>query len=785
LSVKVVPTARRLEMPLPEVCTVIEEMMKKHKGGMCQQGKGVGNKMHKAFPLPGESSHWRYKFPLSVKVVPTARRLEMPLPEVNLAIYTYSISGDLYVREHGRMILESVEHGSLIWPTIEENGVIKTKKYVELSAAKKIQADCDMKATNIILQGLTSDIYSLVNHHRVAKGLWERIQLLMQVNTKFLNSLPPEWSKFVTRVKLVKDLHTSNFDQLHAYLQQHELYESQHKQPKNAAWYKEKAMLAEAQEAKQILDEKQLLFLADPGVPDAVLRANISNYSSDVISKVPHSESYLNNMENQSVLAMQDFEQPPAVDFTDNEIHSDSNIIPLTKDFGKRFTPQQELSAEQAFRLHMSDPTSKPSDALPVKIKALKELPKLSLVNESLKKLKFHLAKFDNVVKIKTTPSALTEGKEIVDIAAQKPSANVIVPEMFKIDLEPLVVRDLETTKTTQALEIDSLKRIVKKLERRWRSRTHGLKRLYKIGLSARVESSEDEGLGEEDASKQRKIADIDANEDIYLVNVQNDEDIFGVNGLDGDEAKINDDYELALRLQAEEQEELTDAEKAKLFMQFLKKMRKFFAAKRAEEKRNIPPTRAQQRKLSWWKRVQRKKVEDDKESKELKKCLEIIPDDEDDVTIDATTLSSNKMLKIFDREDMDVLWKLVKARFKKMVNYSQWEVIENGNAPPITKVVEGVETTIAPATAEEKVQRRLKLKASDVATDKPKNKLEIVGNKMHKAFPLLGESSHWQYKFPLPVEGVPTARRMEIPLPGVCTAMMKKLPVKENWQLH
>nr|GFA28893.1 hypothetical protein [Tanacetum cinerariifolium] len=53
------------------------------------------------------------------------------------------------------------------------------------------------------------------------------------------------------------------------------------------------------------------------------------------------------------------------------------------------------------------------------------------------------------------------------------------------------------------------------------------------------------------------------------------------------------------------------------------------------------------------------------------------------------------------------------------------------------------------------------------------------------EAFSLPGESSHWQYKFPLPVEGVPTARRMEIPLPGVCTAMMKKLPVKERWQLH
>ncbi|GJT92121.1 hypothetical protein Tco_1080966 [Tanacetum coccineum] len=45
-----------------------------------------------------------------------------------------------------------------------------------------------------------------------------------QVNTKLLNSLSPEWSKFVTDVKLVKDFHTSNFDQLHAYPEQHELH---------------------------------------------------------------------------------------------------------------------------------------------------------------------------------------------------------------------------------------------------------------------------------------------------------------------------------------------------------------------------------------------------------------------------------------------------------------------------------------------------------------------------------------------------------------------------------
>ncbi|GJQ96145.1 hypothetical protein Tco_0007284 [Tanacetum coccineum] len=81
---------------------------------------------------------------------------------------------ELYMqnKEHGRMILESVENGPFIWLTVQENGVIRTKKYVELSAAKKIQADCNMKATNIILQGLPADIYSLVNHHRVAKDLW-------------------------------------------------------------------------------------------------------------------------------------------------------------------------------------------------------------------------------------------------------------------------------------------------------------------------------------------------------------------------------------------------------------------------------------------------------------------------------------------------------------------------------------------------------------------------------------------------------------------------------------
>nr|GEX64555.1 hypothetical protein [Tanacetum cinerariifolium] len=83
----------------------------------------------------------------------------------------------------------------------------------------------------------------------------------------------------------------------------------------------------------------------------------------------------------------------------------------LSENFGKHFSPQQEMDAEQAFWLRISNPTSKPSDASPIKIKAPKELSKVSLENESLKKLKFHLTIFDNVVKIRTTPDAPTKGE--------------------------------------------------------------------------------------------------------------------------------------------------------------------------------------------------------------------------------------------------------------------------------------------------------------------------------------------------------------------------------------
>ncbi|GJT52179.1 uncharacterized mitochondrial protein-like protein [Tanacetum coccineum] len=275
------------------------------------------------------------------------------------------------------------------------------------------------------------------------------------------------------------------------------------------------------------------------------------------------------------------------------------------------------------------------------------------------------------------------------------------------------MVLDLEKTKMTQHNVIASLKRRVKKLEKKNRSRTHKLKILYKVGLTARVESSRDEESLGEDVSKQGRINAIDANEEITLVSVQDDADkeMFDVDDLNGKEvfvarknenvveevvdaaqvstaattvtittkeitlgqalealktlkpkvkgivfpepepvkpmkkkdqisfdeevalklqakfnkeerlarekaekekeanialietwydtqAKIDVDYQLAERLQAQEQEELSIEEKATLFQQLLEKRRKHFAAKRAEENINKPPTKAKQKKI-------------------------------------------------------------------------------------------------------------------------------------------------------------------------------------------
>nr|GEV92840.1 hypothetical protein [Tanacetum cinerariifolium] len=283
---------------------------------------------------------------------------------------------------------------------------------------------------------------------------------------------------------------------------------TQPKRPRNATWFKENAMLAEAQESGQILDEEQLAFFADLGIPNgqaaqttipntaafqtkdldaydsdcddvsnakAVLMVNLSSYGSDVISEttIPNTAAFqtkdldaydsdCDDVSNAKAVLMVNLSSygsdviserikpilydgsvissqhaaSPVIDDEETLILEDVSrskmlakqndpmskekkvstapinyveLNQLSEDFGKRFVPQQELSDEQAFWLQTSHPNTDQFALSPVKIEAPKELSKVSLVNTSLKKLKYHLGQFVNVVKKRITPDAITE----------------------------------------------------------------------------------------------------------------------------------------------------------------------------------------------------------------------------------------------------------------------------------------------------------------------------------------------------------------------------------------
>ncbi|GKA20746.1 hypothetical protein Tco_0700735 [Tanacetum coccineum] len=71
-------------------------------------------------------------------------------------------------KENSRMMLKSIENGPLVYLTIEEDGKIHDQKYAKLTEQEKLQDKCDVQETNIVLQGLPSDVYFLVYHCKAA-----------------------------------------------------------------------------------------------------------------------------------------------------------------------------------------------------------------------------------------------------------------------------------------------------------------------------------------------------------------------------------------------------------------------------------------------------------------------------------------------------------------------------------------------------------------------------------------------------------------------------------------
>nr|GEW77161.1 retrovirus-related Pol polyprotein from transposon TNT 1-94 [Tanacetum cinerariifolium] len=399
-----------------------------------------------------------------------------------------------------RIILESVENGPLIWPSIEENGVTRPKKYSELSATEAIQADYNVKATNIILQGLPPEEreYSGLivpvfqkgnklpfNNRRVT------LQPIQGRQTSLTTGTTRTYTPGASGINSGKQITVICYN-----CKGEGHMSKQCTKPKRKwdnSWFKDKVLLVQAQESGQILHEEELAFLTDPGIREGQatqtvithnaayqaddldaydsdcdelnttkvsLMANLSHYGLDAFAEIHNHDNMNNNIINQAVQVMPSSEQSNIVNHSETEITNDSNIIPyshaitipesketlmiaeeshskmflkqqdpvmlekkvnitpvdyavlnqLSQDFEKQFVPQTELSAEQAFwsqnSMNSSDPTS---SNRPIMIEVPKELPKVSMVNTSLKKLKHHLAGFDVVIKERTTATTLTE----------------------------------------------------------------------------------------------------------------------------------------------------------------------------------------------------------------------------------------------------------------------------------------------------------------------------------------------------------------------------------------
>ncbi|GJS56594.1 integrase, catalytic region, zinc finger, CCHC-type containing protein [Tanacetum coccineum] len=193
----------------------------------------------------------------------------------------------LYCRgkENGLQILQSIDQGPFelgttrdTLETTSEGGVLlgpeRPRTYDDLNDDEKKRYDADVRATNIVLQGLPKDIYKLINHNIEAKAIWDNVKMLLagseltkedresqlydefelfrmlpgenineyyvhfhklvndmrnirmtmpniQLNSKFVNNMSPEWDRFITTVKLKKGLKETNHEQLYAYLIQH------------------------------------------------------------------------------------------------------------------------------------------------------------------------------------------------------------------------------------------------------------------------------------------------------------------------------------------------------------------------------------------------------------------------------------------------------------------------------------------------------------------------------------------------------------------------------------
>nr|GEV27893.1 retrovirus-related Pol polyprotein from transposon TNT 1-94 [Tanacetum cinerariifolium] len=483
-------------------------------------------------------------------------------------------------KKNGRMMLNSIDEGPLVHPTVVgENGQTRPKKYSKLTKAQQLQDDCDVQATNMILYSLPPDVYALVNHQEAAKDIWDRspqpsvpsmhpppssihtnlcitysssttshssqstitiispqpfitpsvtqqpqvefpqldsglavptfqqgenliecINKAMAFLSVVASRFPPSNNQLRTSsnpknqaniqdervtIQQVQGRQTQSFAGTrnkgiattsrgnyaasqprvgkcyNCQVERHMVRQcTQPKRPRNSAWFKEKLMLVEAQEAGQILDEEQLPFIADPGIEEAPVfyddthkqalgyqnsshlkkpqRIQPTLYDGSIIAK---EHDVISVFDDEETLILKEKSRSKMLDKQNDPIFIKQkiNISPIDysklnnikEDFGKRFVTQQEFSAKQAFWLkylnHTFDTSVK--SHTPIRIEAPSKL--LMNLNAQIQKKVFAIATLKNELR-------KLKGKNVVDTAISTPIATTIAPGMFNLDIEPI-----------------------------------------------------------------------------------------------------------------------------------------------------------------------------------------------------------------------------------------------------------------------------------------------------------------------------------------------------------
>nr|GEW53395.1 retrovirus-related Pol polyprotein from transposon TNT 1-94 [Tanacetum cinerariifolium] len=315
----------------------------------------------------------------------------------------------LYIRgmENKKLLVDSVlngpfKDGIVIAPGTQTiPATVRETTYDELTVAEKIREGCDIKATNIVLQGLPQDIYNLERESK----LYDEFDMFTSVPRETIHTY--YLSKLVINVKLAKDLHNTNFNHMYGYMRQHEAHAEEVPLTRQRYSYpialiKEKVLIIEiARILEHIISQDVMsVVMHDDAESKNVLPANNNSLEHDNL------EAELLKKENDRLL-----ELIISQDLVHTAVNSLAGIVDyqnMEKSYLDEYAECVQLKAE------------------------------LSKKNDMIKKAVYNELS-TRCTEWKTNDHITTlKGKSVSERAKSENASKVISPGMYKIDLEPL-----------------------------------------------------------------------------------------------------------------------------------------------------------------------------------------------------------------------------------------------------------------------------------------------------------------------------------------------------------